>query len=197
MILFDSIIERKFVFLDIETTGSRLGYDKITEIAALTYENGKLVYTFSTLLNPQRKIPWFISNITGITDEMVYKSPKFEDIAIDLAKLFSNAIIVAHNAQFDYSFICEEFKNVGISFCADRLCTVKLSRSLYPEYKHHNLDQVIERLNIECKSRHRAFGDAEVLYKFYEHARQSFSEEVIFSALQKSITPSKKLVSRN
>lgn len=167
---------RKLIFLDIETTGTSTVYDKITEIGALVYEDGKLKKTFSTLLNPLREIPPFITRITGITNQMVIGKPTFEDIADELLSLLDDGIFVAHNVGFDYNFVRSEFRRAGIEFSSDHFCTVQLSRSLYPEFTKHNLDEVINRMGFTCESRHRAFDDAEILYKFYEKARGIFPE---------------------
>ena len=183
----DHLKDEKFVFLDIETTGMRTFEDRITEVGALVYEKGRLVKKFSTLVNPERYIPQWITDITGITNDMVKKSPKFEDIAEELFDLLGENIFVAHNVSFDYRFIQAEFANIQKNYSAHQLCTVKLSRNLYPQERSHNLDYVMERCGIECKARHRAFEDAEVLLKFYEAAKKLFPEEILKKALDKSI----------
>jgi DNA polymerase-3 subunit epsilon len=168
---------RKLVFLDIETTGTSTDYDRITEIGALVYEDGELKRTFSTLVNPGREIPPFITKITGITNDMVIGKPMFEEISEELFELLNEAIFVAHNVGFDYNFVRSEFHRVGMQYEADHFCTVQLSRHLYPEFTRHNLDEVIQRMGFTCQSRHRAFDDAEILYKFYEKAKNIFPDE--------------------
>jgi DNA polymerase-3 subunit epsilon len=186
-VLLPHLKDEKFVFLDIETTGMRTYEDRITEVGALVYETGKLVKSFSTLINPDRYIPSWITDITGITNDMVKKSPRFEDIAEELMDLLGDNIFVAHNVSFDYRFIQAEFANLQKLYNAHQLCTVKLSRNLYPNERGHNLDYVMERCGIECGARHRAFEDAEVLLKFYETAKKIFPEEVFKKALDKSL----------
>lgn len=157
---------RPFILLDIETTGGSARYARITEIGALRIENGEVVATFNQLINPETKIPYFITKLTGITDEMVWEAPTFQGIVHDFELFIDGAIFVAHNVNFDYSFIKMEFERLRMPFQMDRLCSAKLSKKLYPEFKSHALDRVIERLGINVDNRHRAFDDAEVIWKF-------------------------------
>jgi DNA polymerase III subunit epsilon len=173
----------KLAFVDIETTGGSLYGDRIVEIAVLRVENFKVVKKFQTLINPQRYLPPSIVDITGIDPSELDKSPTFEDIAPQLLEILEGCKFVAHNVRFDYSFIKNELKRLGINFSQKHFCTVKLSRRLFPEHKHHNLDVVIERCGFKIKRRHRAFDDAEVLYKFYKLAKKQFGEEALLQAV--------------
>ena len=155
------------VFLDIETTGASAHSSRITEIGALRVENGRVVRTFKQLINPGQSVPPFITRMTGISDDMLWDAPQFKTIADDLEVFLDGALFIAHNVNFDYSFIKKEFERIGYRFDMDRACTVKLSRRIYPQYRSHRLDKVIERMGIRVESRHRAFDDAEVLWKFY------------------------------
>jgi DNA polymerase-3 subunit epsilon len=161
---------KPLVFLDIETTGGSPYDSRITEIGALRIENGEVVGTFSQLLNPEQKVPYFITKLTGITDDMLWDQPLFRGIADDLEYFLRDSIFVAHNVNFDYSFIKEEYKRQGGVFNMDRFCTARLSRKLYPDQGRHNLDTVIEAHNIPVKNRHRALDDATALHEFYKHA---------------------------
>lgn len=163
-------IHTPLVFLDIETTGMGPLDSRITEIGALRVEDGKVVATFNQLLNPEQPVPWFITKLTGITDEMLWEAPTFAAIADDLEVFLDGSIFVAHNVAFDYGFIKAEYGRQGGRFNMDRFCTAKLSRRLYPEQRRHNLDTVIEAHNIEVSSRHRAFDDARALHEFYKSA---------------------------
>jgi DNA polymerase III subunit epsilon len=183
-----SLQPERLVFLDIETTGLSAKTEKITEIAALVYEEGKLIQTFSTLVNPKIDIPYHITNITGITNSMVQNAPTFQDIAKELRGLLFDKIFIAHNAQFDYGFIKEEYRRLDHDFREVQLCTAKLSRRLYPENRRHNLDEIIRICGIECEKRHRAHDDAKVLIKFYEMAKVSFPDEIFQSAWERSLT---------
>ncbi len=176
----------KLVFLDTETTGGSLRTDRVIEIGMLRVENGKVVKKFTSLINPQRYVPPEIELLTGISGAMVDTAPTFFDLKDQILELLNDAVFVAHNARFDYGFIKTEFKRLGINFSAKHLCTVKLSRNLYPQYDHHNLSIIIERFGFRIKNRHRAFDDAEVLWKFYKQIQKEFSLELIEAAVNKA-----------
>lgn len=171
--------------VDVETTGGFAQSDRIIEIGIIRIEKGKMVEKYNTLIDPERYLTPFITNLTGITDKQLEKAPTFISVQDTVAELLNNAIFVAHNAHFDYGFVKHEFKRLGDSFSAERLCTVQLSRHLYPEHRHHNLDSVIKRCNIKCQNRHRALDDAKAVWDFIKHSQRKFSEEVINSAVRK------------
>jgi DNA polymerase-3 subunit epsilon len=158
----------KLAILDVETTGATAYYDRIMEIGVLRIEKGKVVKKFETFINPEVGIPPFIEGLTGIGSADLENAPLFSDIKNDLIELLEGCTFVAHNARFDYSFIKNEFKRIGIPYSAKQLCTVKLSRLLFPNFSHHNLDSIIERFEISCERRHRAFDDAKVLWDFLQ-----------------------------
>lgn len=170
---------RILAFIDVETTGGSTLYDRIIEVGILRVENGKMVKKFQSLVYPERTVPEFITNVTGISPQMLENSPIFGDIAKEVGELLEDAIFVAHNARFDYGFIRAEFKRLGINFSAKNLCTVKMSRVLYPKFKRHNLDSLINRHGFVCESRHRAYDDAQVLYEFVKMSVEKFGEECI------------------
>ena len=159
-----------WVFVDIETTGGKLHVDEITEIALIRVLDGQEVERFETLLKPERSIPPWITEFTGISNSMVADAPSFAEVAETLAAKFHNAIFVAHNARFDYGFIKAAFKRLGLDFKLPVLCTVKLSRALYSEHTRHGLDQIIERFDLCCDQRHRAMGDAQMVWQFMQCA---------------------------
>ncbi len=163
---------RPFVFLDIETTGMGPPAARITEIGALRVEDGKVVATMSQLLNPEQNVPWYITKLTGITDEMLWEAPTFATVAHDLELFLDGAIFVAHNVNFDYGFIKSEYERRSVKFNMDRFCTVQLSRQLYPRQRRHNLDTIIKTHGIIVQNRHRALDDARALHEFYNHALQ-------------------------
>lgn len=172
---------KPLVFLDIETSGGSPADSRITEIGALRVEDGVVVATYSQLLNPECKLPWFITKLTNITDDMLWDQPLFAGIADDLEYFLRDTIFVAHNVNFDYSFIKAEYARLGGNFNMDRFCTARLSRKLYPDQGRHNLDTVIKAHNIRVENRHRAFDDAKVLHEFYklaleEHGLKVYSE---------------------
>jgi DNA polymerase-3 subunit epsilon len=158
--------EHTFTIIDIETTGGSGYFHRVIEIGALRVEHGEVVREFQTFLNPGLPIPEFITKLTGISDEDVAHAPLFEDVKDELVELLEGSVFVAHNVAFDYGFIKQEFRRVGYGFSMDRLCSVRLSRELFPEHRHHNLDEIIKRFNIFCDSRHRGLGDAKVVWEF-------------------------------
>lgn len=159
-----------FAFLDIETTGGNSSHDRITEIGIRFWRAGEVVGEWQTLINPETRISPFIENLTGISDAMVADAPVFEDITGVLEEQLKDTIFVAHNARFDYGFIKAEFRRLGLLFSAKVLCTVKLSRTLYPGFRRHNMDALIERHHLEQVQRHRALGDVSAMMAFFEHA---------------------------
>lgn len=160
---------RTFAFIDVETTGGSATYDRIIEIGIIRVENGKVVRKYTSLIDPQKYISPFITGITGIRPEDVNGAPLFEDIQNEVRELLDGAIFVAHNARFDYGFLKNEFKRVGVSFNAKCLCSVRLSRRLFSRHKRHDLSSIIERCGIRCDERHRALGDAAAIWDFFCH----------------------------
>ena len=171
------------VFVDIETTGGNATRDRITEIAIITISEGKLVSEWSTLINPEISIPTNIQHLTGISNDMVMDMPSFQDIYKEIFSRLEGRLFTAHNARFDYGFIKNEFKRCEIKFSAPVLCTVKLSRKLFPDYPRHNLDSIIRRHNLECSARHRAMGDARVLFDFMRTLYITLDSEQIESVI--------------
>ncbi|HQV99163.1 MAG TPA: exonuclease domain-containing protein [Bacteroidia bacterium] len=158
----------KFAIVDIETTGGNSIRNKITEIAIYIHDGEKIIDQFVSLVNPECPIAPFISNLTGITNEMVEDAPKFYEIAKDIVTLTDGAVFVAHNAQFDYGFIREEYKSLGYNYSRDYLCTVKLSRKVLPGFASYSLGNLCQNLGISIANRHRASGDALATVKLFE-----------------------------
>ncbi len=149
--------------VDLETTGGLAAHDRVIEVGIVQLEGGEVVEEWSTLVNPGVRIPPSIAAFTGIDDALVADAPRFEDVASDIERRLGNRLFVAHNARFDYGFLCNEFRRVGGRHSARVLCTVRLSRAMYAEHRRHNLDALIERFGLACAARHRALGDARVL----------------------------------
>jgi DNA polymerase-3 subunit epsilon len=158
--------EHPFVFVDLETTGANAQRDRITEVGIVEWD-GEQMREWSSLVNPQTPIPPFIQQLTGISDAMVADAPSFAELAESLLPRLSGRIFIAHNARFDYGFLKHEFKRVGVEFRSRVVCTVKLSKKLFPgEYKH-NLDAVAARNALQADGdRHRALTDARLIYQF-------------------------------
>lgn len=176
-----------FCVIDTETTGMKAAYSKIMDIAIIRVEKGRVVERYETFLNPLCHIPFMIQTITGIRPEDVKEAPLFSDVAYDISRILHGAVFVAHNVSFDYAFIKEEFKRVGISYDAPKLCSVQLSRALFPEEKRHNLDAIIERFNIRIKKRHRAMPDTKAVLSFFKTIEKEVEKEKIKSTIKKLI----------
>jgi DNA polymerase-3 subunit epsilon len=157
-----------YAIIDIETTGGSPKLEKITEIAIYLHDGKKITDEYVTLVNPERNIPYFITNLTGITNEMVEHAPRFFEIARIIVEMTTGRTIIAHNARFDYSFIREEFKSLGFSFNRNLLDTVALSRKLLPGHRSYSLGNICKDLNIMINGRHRAAGDALATVKLFE-----------------------------
>ncbi len=182
-------LPQDLVFVDLETTGGNAALHRITEIGIVRVQKGAAVEEWSSLVNPECPIPAYIERFTGISNEMVAQAPRFADIApLVLEKLRSPGapapIFVAHNARFDYAFLRAEFRRLDMDFSAKVLCTVKLSRRLFPEHPRHSLDAVMERHALVCSARHRALGDARVLSDFWFKLRRDLPETALAAAAQ-------------
>ena len=171
-------------FVDLETTGMRPTRDGITEIGIVLAEQGRITEEWSTLLNPEAHIPWKIQELTGITNNMVRDAPRFEDIAEEVAELLQERLFVAHNARFDFGFLKNAFRRLGIDFSPRVLCTVKLSRCLFPHQPRHSLDALKRVHGIHADQRHRALADAKSLHFVMQAFHQKVGEEALLSAMQ-------------
>ena len=153
----------RFVVVDVETTGTSHGHgDRVTEVAAVLIDDGVIREGFHSLVNPQRPIPWRVTELTGITNEMVAGAPVFADVAGKLAAVMRGRTFVAHNAPFDWGFLSMEFDQVGRpgAMAGTPLCTVRLARRLLAYLPRRNLDSVAQHYDVTIEGRHRALGDA-------------------------------------
>ncbi|MBE0678303.1 MAG: 3'-5' exonuclease, partial [Bacteroidales bacterium] len=128
-----------YAVIDIETTGGSARHERITEIAVYIHDGSQIIEEYSTLVNPERNIPYFITSLTGITNEMVEDAPKFFEVAKRIVELTEGKVFVAHNARFDYSFIRQEFGMLGYNFRRPLIDTVSLSRKLLPGHRSYSL----------------------------------------------------------
>ena len=182
-----SVLDGPLVFVDIETNGLDHVRGRVIEVAAVRVEQGSVVREFNSLIDPETELPWFITNLTGITTNDVKHAPTFHQVADELMDILSGAVFVAHNVRFDYSFLKQEFKRIGQPFLPKQLCTVKLSKSLYPLEKSHKLESLIARHGFSFEHRHRAYDDAAVLWQFVQHLRSAFGDEAVETAIAKQI----------
>ena len=185
------MLSQPLIFLDLETTGTTAAHERVTEIGLVVVAKGEFVGSWSQLVNPEKGIPTFIQSLTGISNEMVADAPTFEQLAPALFERLEGKLLIAHNARFDYGFLRNEFARLGMSYRARVLCTAKLSRKLFPEHRRHNLDSLIERHGLKCSARHRALGDAEVLWQFLQKIYAEVDTARIDAAVQAQMaTPS-------
>lgn len=171
-------------FVDIETTGGHFDRDRITEIGIKTLADGQ-ESVWECLVDPQTFIPQNIQRLTGITPDMVAGRPPFDEIALQLKQELEGKIFVAHNARFDYGFIKASFKRSGLDFRPKVLCTVKLSRLLFPQQARHNLDTIITTHGLTVSARHRALGDADVLLQFWRVCEKTFGPARLLEAVNR------------
>jgi DNA polymerase-3 subunit epsilon len=174
-----------YAIVDIETTGGHADSNGITEIAIYISDGERIVDEFVSLINPQCYIPPFISGYTGITNEMVEDAPVFSDVAEQVFALLKDCIFVAHNVNFDYSFIRHQLLQSGYELNTQKLCTVRLSRKIFPGYKSYSLGNICGALGISITERHRAAGDARATVMLFEHILRNDDGTVIRSFLKK------------
>ena len=157
-----------FAIIDVETTGTVYKYGKITEIAIYVHDGQRITNSLVSLINPEIDIPIYITRLTGISNKMVVNAPRFFEIAKNVVELTTGRIFVAHNVNFDYQFIREEFRQLGYEFQRKKLCTVQLSKKFFPGRTSYSLGKLCADLGIEIEGRHRAAGDALATVRLFE-----------------------------
>lgn len=182
----------EFAVVDIETTGSTPQSAGITEIAIVIHNWVEVTGKYVTLINPRHKIPPFIVNMTGISDEMVAGAPLFEEVAPQIYNLLNGRVFVAHNVSFDYSFVHYLLGRSGFQWSAPKLCTIKLSRRVFPGLEKYGLGSLTRDLGIRIEGRHRAWGDAAATAQVLTMAIQKEGMSPIHSLLNKK-EPRKKI----
>ena len=160
-------VDEPLVFVDLETTGANFANDRIIEIGIVSVDRGG-AHEWSSLINPEQAVSGFITQLTGIDTAMVATAPTFAQLASEIAQRLRGRLFIAHNARFDYTFLQREFARLGTDFRAPSLCTVKLSRKLFPAHHKHNLDTLVSRFGITVTDRHRALADARVLWALWQ-----------------------------
>lgn len=161
-----------YAITDIETTGGYASGNGITEIAVFIYDGQEIIEHFETLVNPHQPIPHFVQVLTGITDEMVQLAPSFDEIAPKLMELFQGKVFVAHNVNFDYSFVNHQLQNLGYSLNCKKLCTVRYTRKIFPKLASYSLGNLCKHFQIPIFNRHRAAGDARATVELFKILRE-------------------------
>jgi DNA polymerase-3 subunit epsilon len=184
-----------FAVIDLETTGGNPNSERIIEIGIVLHDGRHKIGEYTTLINPEKEISAFISTFTGITNTMVKNAPKFVEVADTILELLEGKVVVAHNARFDYNFIKSEFRRINIPFTKKNICTVQLSRKVFPQFKSHSLGNICRDLGINVDNRHRAFGDAAatalLLEKLIEHDTKNLIKEYLDDDINKIHLPEK------
>jgi DNA polymerase-3 subunit epsilon len=170
----------KYAIIDTETTGGNQEGQRIIDISIFIHDGTRTIDEFHSLINPQVRIPYNITQLTGISNEMVADAPKFFEIAKKIIEITQDCIFVAHNAPFDYGFVKREFAELGFTYRRNTLCTVKLSRKLLPKHKSYSLGNLCKDLGIVITHRHRAQGDAQATVQLFEVLLERQTEAQIF-----------------
>lgn len=175
-----------YAIVDIETTGGYAAANGITEISIQVFDGEKVIEQFESLVNPGKVIPKYIQAFTGITNEMVEDAPPFEEIAERVFTILQGNIFVAHNVNFDYSFIKSHLDFYGYSFTAKKLCTVRLARQIFPGFPSYSLGNLCRSLGIELNDRHRASGDAAATVTLFKKLLESDEKGAIETGLNRN-----------
>ncbi|MDB5237255.1 MAG: hypothetical protein JWL88_357 [Parcubacteria group bacterium] len=173
-----------FSIIDTETTGMRPPFSRVIDIGIIRVERGEVVGRLDTLLNPGISIPSYIRRFTDITDEDLQDAPSFEEVALQVEALLKGAVFVAHNAPFDYAFLKSEFRRLDMEFSAETLCSVRLSRALFPKERSHSLESIINRYQIPVKARHRAMPDAQAVWDFFKLIDTTVESDAVARAVR-------------
>ncbi len=173
------LVDADFVVFDFETTGAKCPPSRVTEIGAFRVENGKITAKFHTLVNPETEIPLFITQLTGISDEMVKAAPKFREIIVDFLEFIGDSVLVAHNAHFDLRFLNHEIGMIYENYRIrnPHLCTVQLARKLLPDLENHKLNTVAEHYAVSLEHHHRASDDAHATAKIFVNFLEMLDEK--------------------
>jgi DNA polymerase-3 subunit epsilon len=179
-------VDSPVAFVDIETTGGYPGLHRIIDIAVIGATGDRLEFEWQTLVSPGVRIPAGITALTGIDDDMLADAPPFERVAKELRERLAGRVFVAHNVRFDYGFIRREFARIDSQWRSPNLCTVRLSRALYPGMPRHNLDAVMEHHGFTVEQRHRAMPDAQVLWQLWQKVRKDWSRDELQAAIERA-----------
>lgn len=178
--------KQEYAIVDIETTGGNASGSRITEIAIIIHDGTSIIDRWETLVNPQKDIPLPIFALTGINNEMVQNAPIFDDIAEKVAQMLTNRIFVAHNVNFDYSFVRHQLEESGFKWTAKKLCTVRAARKIKPGLGSYSLGNLCNTLDIPVENRHRAGGDAAATAILFSRLLEWDYEDVIGNMIKKT-----------
>lgn len=174
-----------YAIVDIETTGGYAANNDITEVAIVLHDGEKVIRRFESLVKPARTIPYYIQVLTGISHEMVEDAPSFAELAPAVHELLDEAVFIAHNVNFDYSFLKHHLSMAGYELHNNKLCTVRLSKKVFPGFKSYSLGNLCNSLGIPVANRHRAGGDADATVLLFEHLLRNNAMEHIQQFVKK------------
>ncbi len=175
-----------YTIVDIETTGNGIKGNKITEISIFKFDGQEIVDEFTTLINPECEIPFFITGLTGIDNAMVRNAPRLHEVAHQILEITRDTIFVAHSVNFDYNVIKHEFKSIDLDFTRKKLCTVRLSRRLFPGYNSYSLGKLCSAMGIPLTDRHRARGDAHATVLLFKKLLGNEGSQTVIKAFLNS-----------
>ena len=184
--LLDKCNLNTFVAIDLETTGLNPKEESIIEVSAVKFINGKKDSIFSQLTNPGKPISPFIEDLTGINNDMLKHKPVFKEIADDIYDFTKDSVFVAHNVNFDFRVLKNEFSQIGKKFNRDLLCTIELSKQVFPNMKSYSLGKLVSNLGIKIKNRHRADGDAKATLDLFILLKSKMSQKELNKYIKKS-----------
>lgn len=175
-----------YAVVDIETTGGHPSGNGITEISILVHDGEKVVDAYETLINPDQYIPDYIQSLTGISNEMVTDAPRFAEVAEKIYGMLHDKIFVAHNVNFDFSFVRYQLEQSGFQLKSKKLCTVRMSRKILPGHSSYSLGKLCNALHINLNNRHRAGGDAAATAILLTMLLENDKENIIGQSLHKA-----------
>jgi DNA polymerase III subunit epsilon len=179
-----AVLKEPLAIVDLETTGMSALSERITEVAIIQLDDGKVTGEWQSLVNPEKSVPAGITALTGISNEMVSGAPRFASVSEVISQQLAGRRVVAHNARFDYAFLKAEFARAGIAWQAPTLCTVRLSRTLFADDGPHGLDAVAKRHQLKVDGRHRAMGDAQLVLQFLQCLQQHHPQALVDAAVR-------------
>ncbi len=188
--------KKTIAIVDVETTGGNASNNRLIEIGIIRIENGVEVCRFQSLVQPEQSVPIFVQNLTGISDRDLESAPLFEAIADKVEECLKDALFIGHNVRFDYDFVRHEFRRLGRRFAASTLCSARLSRAFFPEYKRHNLSEIVTRHGLSVSARHRALDDAQAVWDFFRKSVDVVGAEKFKDFFEKLVAgrPAKSLI---
>jgi len=175
------------VIVDVETTGGSASTNRLIEIGIIRLENGVEVRRFESLVQPGQSVPIFVQNLTGISDHDLKGAPVFSTIADEVEACLKDALFIGHNVRFDYDFVRHEFRRLNRRFVAPTLCSARLSRAFFPEYKRHSLSELVARYDLPASRSHRALDDAQAVWDYFSKCQELVGSQKFRDVFEKLV----------